>query len=211
MATSSIERTITYSPVAVKAQYDTKVSNQCSWCAHELVMASPDLLTHMEKSDIEAFTKRYAQAIDEATQLRQDNYKYKCGENIDDPSILSQHKDNMNVIQWLQTTIGEEHKDLIYPYFDKEFREVFYDRDYTEVDKEILLSKINSLAFRRRFILVSRYGQSFALVGIKKNTVMILDSHCRLCGVTTADGAYKYVLQDEGGYNKIVWAWGYLK
>lgn len=211
MATSSIERTITYSPLAVKAQYDTKVSNQCSWCAHELVMASSDLIKHMKKSDFEAFSKRYAEAIDRATQLRQDNYKYKCGENIDDPAILSQHKGKMEILQWLQTTIGEEHKDQIYPYFDKEFREVFYDRDYTEVDKEILLSEINGLIFSNRFILVSRYGQSFALVGIEKNTIMILDSHCRLCGITTADGAYKYVLQDEGGYNKIVWAWGYLR
>lgn len=207
MASSSWIEQVVSNPITVKAQYDTQVSNQCSWCAHQLVAESRKLL----KADTEEFQALYAEAIDTASQQRIEHYKYSCGENIDDPYILNIHQHSHTIVQWLTTEIGA--KDDIYPFLDKEFRQVFYDRDYDEVSTDTLLKHINELQYVRRFMVVSRFGQSFALVGTgKPDQIMILDSHFHTSGTTTANQAYDYILQQqEGGYNKILWGWGYVK
>lgn len=112
MASSSWIEQVVRNPITVKAQYDTQVSNQCSWCAHQFVAESRKLL----KANKEEFQALYAEAIDTASQQRTEHHKYSCGENIDDPDILQIHQHNHTIVQWLITEIGT--KDDIYPFLE---------------------------------------------------------------------------------------------
>jgi hypothetical protein len=191
----------------VKSQYDYKIaSNQCSWCAFEFIKNSK-LLLNIENVN---FIENYNKCIEEASRLRLECNKYKCGENIDDINILNHYK--LNIINFYKTELNKNQKETFLEILDEELKNTFFKREnIIDLNIDILKNYIYEfLPHIGHFMIINRYGQSFSLLGLSDNKIMLFDSHFKKTGITNLEKAFEYITKDLGGYNMILWAIGYL-
>lgn len=198
--------------VAVKCQYDQEYkmisSNQCSWCSYEFVSNLKSLITNFKK---EEFQDIYNKCLLDGSTKRKECNKYKCGENIDDEDILKSYQ--VTIVERYKTVLNKEQADIC-ELLDPELRDTFFKRDNViELELVKLKQRLDNLFFGQ-FLIINRYGQSFAILGVEKNQVMIVDSHCRVCGIVDCDKALKYITSitpdNSDGYNLILWMFGYI-
>lgn len=202
--------------VSVKSQYDDEMkqfsSNQCSWCSFEFCSKSIQLAICYKK-DKSTFQKIYEECVLEGSKNRQGCNKLKCGENIDDEDIKKKYK-NITIVERYKTVLNKEQAEIC-EYLDPELRDTFFKRDnVAELGLEKIKMRLGDLSVGK-FLLINRYGQSFAILGTnEKSKVLLTDSHCRTSGMIDIDDAIRYIssITPDGsdGYNLILWMFGYV-
>jgi len=208
----SLIETITEFNIDVDSQYEKKYaaisSNQCSWCAYEFANNAQEFRKLWLKKDFDKFTELYNKCILNGSNYRKDCNKYTCGENIDDDNIIKQYN-NISIIDKCVTILNESNKDII-NILPSELKNVFFIRDdIPQKDLNFLKMRIDTNKFKN-FIIVNRFGQSFTIIPLYNSKYIIMDSHCRKCGITNIEGIINYLtINNDTGYNLILWIHGY--
>lgn len=187
---SFIESLLGHHRFVVRCQTDDKEkalsSNQCSWCA--TVFASKALQFKKLLGNADEFVALYNECLLTGSQLRAergDLKTYSYGENIDNP-LIPQHVPIEILAQYtIQANIEKSFLDIL----PSELCNEFYKRIYVPRDDiDFIAGNI--------VVMVSRHGQSFAVIPLTSESFLVLDSHVHDVGIMSKDSLKKYILGD---------------
>jgi hypothetical protein len=210
---SLIETVTENKGIHVDSQYESSntsiSSNQCSWCAYEFARYAQKFRTLWLSRNYVEFQKQYNACVLEGSKKRKQCNKYTCGENIDDPDILKEYSNIINVDEG-KTILNEDGKTIL-ELLPDELRTVFFLRnDTTTKSMEHLVMRL-TMNTMKGVLIVNRFGQSFTIIPLLNGTYLIMDSHCRSSGSATLENVIKYLtINNDNGYNLILWRWGYV-
>lgn len=184
---------------SVKSQYDFAdiSSNQCSWCSYEfasrLKRLAPLAWCAGKESEL---VSEYTEAIIESSKKRKEFGTVPYGENIDNIMLQHQYQEKVTIVHSL---LCLENEDLYFP-IDEGYEKEFMNKEkYMVVCRDEMYKSFCSWMSvgHNRFALANRCGQSFAILRITSEKVLICDSHCRTFGITSLEKAFKYIMFDQ--------------
>lgn len=182
-----------------KSQYDFAdiSSNQCSWCSYEFVSRLKRLVALAWSTGKESeLASVHTEAVLAASEKRKEFGTVPYGENIDNITLQHQYQEKVTIVHSLLCT---ENEDLYFPIdegYEKEF--MSKERCNTVSREEMYKSFCSWLSVgHNRFALANRSGQSFAILRVSPEKVLICDSHCRAFGITSFEKAFKYIMFDQ--------------
>lgn len=184
-------------PSQADEPYTSEASNQCSWCAAEFVMKGKNFILKAQSHDNEAFKQLYAECMAEGTRKRKEFGTVTYGENVDNEVLLSKYPNMHIIIKFTMKNFG--HTDEFLELVPKELKDEFYTRGHQLVDPTVLMQQLTL----GRFALVSRHGLSIAIIPLRNQQFLVLDSHCREVGTMTSEDTCKYIMYDDDGYKYI--------
>jgi len=193
--------------VEVKSQYDHSniSSNQCSWCAYEFIEEQKQLRTLL--SDIPQFTDLYNECVVRGSIKRKENNVFLYGENIDDINV-SLHYKNLVVTHTYKTILNTQSSKIL-DEIDRQLKDRFFQRQGAVLVSFIGFREILRSLKETEFIVINRFGQSFAILKFKDSNYFLLDSHCRTTGLINFPNLINYItFNNNEGYNFILWSKG---
>ncbi len=180
-------------PAQTDAEYSAISSNQCSWAAYEFVKHSSKLRHALYKNNIDDFLETYKKCLHDASILRKNTKDCLYGENIDTPIIQENYKNTVSVC-CTNGVYKNEDPDFL-SVLHEDLKREFYTRKYFENDMENVMKAVSGITC----LLVSRHGQSFALLPYF-GRYLICDSHLHEASVVSKEDAIKHILMDYGGH-----------
>jgi hypothetical protein len=184
---SFIENLLKTSVVAVPCQTDPEykfASNQCSWCAGLFAIKYREL-KDAYINDKNKFLEIYKSCLEQGTEMRKKFGVPVYGENIDNPTLNKELKLSKNIFLEATFELNEEKSDEFLSILPDDLKNEFNTRRYLKITDFSVLSTY-------KFILISRHGQSFTLITLG-NEFLVLDSHVHTVGTMTRENAYKYI------------------
>jgi len=174
----------------VHSQYDYKMTdNQCSWCAYEFVVNYGIFQSKPDEFNI----KKYNSLIEKASEKKKNLSQKICGENINDEILLNEYKDKLTIISNEFIEINSALKDDVISMFPDIMRETFFIPKKEVVDISAIRNTIDEfLPYTKRFMLVNRFGQSFACIGRNDGNMCIVDSHFRTISISDKEHVFNY-------------------
>jgi hypothetical protein len=181
-------------PAQTDPEYSSISSNQCSWAAYEFVKNSTSLRLALYKNNREQFLEIYRQCLHDASHLRKNTTGCLYGENIDTPIIKEHYSKSVDCVYHSGVYQNEDPEFI--SILHEDLRREFYTRKYHENSTENI---INGAFGTRSCLLVSRHGQSFAIIPYY-GRYLICDSHLHESVIVSKDDAIKHMCMDYGGH-----------
>ena len=186
-------------PAQTDTEYSSISSNQCSWVAAEFTLHSQELRRALQQKEYTRFIEIYRECMRRGSERRSTVSGCLYGENIDTP-ILEEHykrKDtNIPYLEFLEHLSIVKNKDtdfikILHPDLTREF--------YTRIYNERSIEKIAHEVRDSTCLLVSRHGQSLAVIPFYTK-YLICDSHLHEAKVVSKEEMIDYCMMDHGGY-----------
>jgi hypothetical protein len=188
--------------ILVPAQTDynfSKISsNQCSWVAWEFIIKYKELSETIYFPKIITFIDNYRECMKKGSELRFATKVNLYGENIDTPSILEYYQDKVK-IEETYTIIKNEDKNFLEILHPDLLRE-FYSRTHLIINENELDNILANIYENTQALLVSRHGQSLAILPTINNNYIICDSHLHYVQIIDKEKTMKHILMDHNGH-----------